>query len=73
MNQCVAGQNLLLTKPKTKKKKNPRNAFSFFLDDAVKELRRQGQDVASKKEAVPLSNQKWKVRKIPNLAKNFRI
>ena len=61
MNKCVAGQNLIYNKPKTKKKKNPKNAFSFYLDDTIKELKKQGQHFASKAEAVPIVSEKWKV------------
>ena len=62
MNSVYAGgQNVMYNKPKTKKKKAPRNSFSFYLDDAIKELRRNGQHVANKAEAVPIVSEKWKV------------
>ncbi|XP_076822345.1 protein maelstrom homolog isoform X2 [Clavelina lepadiformis] len=61
MNPCVpGGQSIAAQKPKSKKKKAPKNAFSFYLDDVVIELRRSGKSVANKSEAVPLVNDKWK-------------
>lgn len=46
--------------PGNKKKKNPRNAFSFYLDDAVVMLRKKGIIVSNKFEAVPYVHDKWK-------------
>ena len=62
MNRAyTAGQHVILNKPKTRKKKNPKNAFSFYLDYALKELRENGQRVANKSEAMPYACEQWKV------------
>jgi len=62
MNRAyTAGQNVILNKPKTKSKKSPKNAFSFYLDYAVKELRQNGEYCANKSEAVPYAHAQWKV------------
>nr|CAB3263593.1 protein maelstrom 2-like [Phallusia mammillata] len=57
---AVGGQDLMLNKPKKSKKKAPRNAFSFYLDEAMKEFKRQGKPVSNKSEAVPLVHETWK-------------
>ena len=62
MNRAyVAGQNILFNQPKKKTKKAPKNAFSFYLDFTVKELRREGQNIGHKSEAVPYASERWKV------------
>ena len=57
----TAGQNFVINKPKTKSKKAPKNAFSFYLDYTLKEMRRNGEHVSSKAEAVPYAHAQWKV------------
>ena len=53
---------VLPQKQKSAKKKNPKNAFSFFLDEKIPELRRQGHAVTYKGDAVPYCSDEWKVR-----------
>ena len=56
----AAGQNILLNYPKKAKKKNQKNAFSFYLDYIVKELRSEGKHFGNKSEAVPYASERWK-------------
>ena len=58
----TAGQNVILNKPKTKTKKNPKNAFSFYLDYVMKEMRRNGEYCANKSDAVAVAHPQWKVK-----------
>jgi len=51
---------ILPQKQKTAKKKNPKNAFSIFMDEKIPELRRQGHNVSFKGDAVPLCHAEWK-------------
>lgn len=51
---------VLPQKQKTAKKKNPKNAFSIFMEEKMPELRRQGHNVSFKGDAVPLCHAEWK-------------
>lgn len=42
------------------KKRQSKNAFSFYLDEAIVQLRRQGKFIRAKHEAVPFVIEKWK-------------
>ena len=39
----------------------PRNAFSFFLDEQVDQLKVEGFTINSKKDAVPAASARWQV------------
>ncbi|XP_039270033.2 protein maelstrom homolog [Styela clava] len=43
-----------------KKKQAPKNAFSFYLDDMIPELRQKGINIRGKHEAVPHVHRMWK-------------
>lgn len=53
----------IVNQNKKKKNKNPRNAFSFFLDEQVEQLKLEGFTITSKKDAVPAACARWK--KVP--------
>lgn len=42
------------------KKRQPKNAFSCFLDDAIVRLRKEGKNVTAKHEAATFVHQEWK-------------
>lgn len=50
----------VINQNKKKKNKNPRNAFSFFLDEQVEQLKLEGFSIGSKKDAVPAACARWK-------------
>lgn len=49
-----------LNQPKKNKKKAPRNAFSFFLDEKIEELKAQGFTIHNKGDGVSYANREWK-------------
>jgi len=57
---CIGGQNIKFNLPKKSKKKTPKNAFSFFLDEVFLELRKKN-TCTTKAQAVPQACEKWKV------------